>query len=116
MSVRKYVILKIFLQTYYNCDIKKCQKKLERLQPDEADMYFALANEYWGYFFKKRLNLQQAIIKKEWLEQQKYPFEDTEFYGLKDPDAFLTQEYGADYMVPKKWGHVKDYATVEINI
>lgn len=51
--------------------------------------------------------------KKAFFDQlARYPFEDKEFWGVKDYDAFLSNYYGPDYMTPKKWSHMQDYSQV----
>lgn len=54
------------------------------------------------YFYKKEL-FDNLVL---------YQFEDGKFWGIKDYDKYLQMIYGADYMIPKKWGHVGDYSKV----
>jgi phosphorylcholine metabolism protein LicD len=56
---------------------------------------------------------KRRFFKKSYFENTKlYPFEEGRFWGIGDYDSYLSDFYGADYMTPKKWGHVADYSQV----
>lgn len=42
----------------------------------------------------------------------RYRFEDADFWGIRDYDAYLKMSYGDDYMAHKKWGHIDSYDDV----
>ncbi len=68
-------------------------EKLMRSVPYDTSNYVAT---YCGIYRKNE------IVPKSWYgDGVKYPFEDTEVYGLSDADKYLTQLYG-DYMTPPK--------------
>ena len=56
---------------------------------------------------------KRRFFKKSYFEDTKlYTFGDHQFWGIGDYDSYLSDFYGADYMTPKKWGHVEDYSQV----
>lgn len=74
-------------------------KMLDRMHKMLSDMKDGpiLANVFGAW-------REKECIPVEWYgEGVTYPFEDTEFYGIKDYDSYLTKLYG-DYMTPPKSG------------
>ncbi len=74
---------------------------ISMLGSKKSDRYFCF-DVGKNYFYKKTM----------FDELEKYDFEDTCFWGLKDYDAYLNMLYGPDYMTPKKWGHIDNYDNV----
>lgn len=87
----------------------------ESLASPSSDRVIVLGTEYGEKYSEnaKRIALKQTLKKCD-LIAEKYAFEDAEFYGLKDYDAYLRIQYGEDYMTPKKWSHIEDYSRVII--
>ena len=78
-------------------DPDKCMARLHRdmVRYKKASKYGFLSNFMGAYKWR------EMFPKGIYLRRASYPFEDTEFMGPADYDAYLTQLYG-DYMTPPK--------------
>ncbi len=88
----------------------KINARIEKLMRSVAYEESNYVATYCGIYRKKE------IVPKEWYGAGiKYPFEDTEVFGLSEADKYLTQLYG-DYMIPvhdKERKHVSDVNNVQ---
>lgn len=91
----------------------RCEKKLRKLQSANSDFMLVMGNAYWrDNTAENRKKALKSVVYKGELVSERYAFEDTAFIGFKDYDAYLTREYGSDYMTPKQWAHMADYTHV----
>ena len=75
-------------------------------------MVCALGRKYSSEYFLLTCGDQFFLPRTLLDEKTLYPFENAEFWGMKDGDTYLRHRYGDDYMTPKQWGHIDDYSEV----
>lgn len=110
-------IIATFHHLRWNHIVRKHKKCFEKLQSNTSEQVLIMSNAYWKQDKEKvHAEAMRKTISKKLLLQEKYAFEDTAFYGIKDYHTYLLAEYGADYMTPKKWAHLEDYTNVVINV
>ena len=95
--------------------LRRKRKIFEHLQSKNSGFSIVLGN----FFFDEdtESNRKKAltdIVCHDLLVPVKYSFEDSEFFGFRDYDRYLSNKYGNDYMTPKKWSHISDYDHVTV--
>ena len=75
-------------------------------------MIKALGSKKSGEYFAMDVRDPYFFKKSFFDDLKKYPFENGEFWGIREYDEYLSGFYGADYMTPKRWGHIEDYSRV----
>ena len=92
---------------------KKMWKQLLDLGNNNSDYFLSLGN---AFFEGMEKDIPKSCYEKTLFDKtQKYEFEGDFFIGVLDYDSYLTQVYGRDYMVPKRFNqHVQDYSRVDL--
>ena len=68
---------------------------------------YDLNTSQYAYIMASGYGYKEAMKKEVYLNTIKEKFEDIELNIPKDYKFYLTQLYGEDYMVPKKYGYKK---------
>ena len=80
-------------------------KVMELLGSKKSGQYFEMS-----WYIKEEDTFIPAVFFDE---KKKYVFEDGEFFGPRDSDAYLSKFYGKDYMTPVKYSHITDFDNVQ---
>lgn len=76
-----------------------------------SDNYVACGNVFFPN--SNDIHIEKILYKKSIFKGEKYQFESEYFTGIENYDEYLTQEYGEDYMTPKRFNqHILDYDRV----
>lgn len=90
---------------------KSLWEKVYQLGSECDENYFIVSNIFMEGM---EYNIPRDILKKDLFRNRKqYCFEDSMFWGVEDFDAYLSQMYGLDYMIPKNYGaHTANFDNV----
>lgn len=71
---------------------RKLDKMLRKDAVNSSGVYYGNLLGHWG----RKENVPAEVM----FPQKEYRFEDKLFFGVRNPDRYLTSLYGADYMTP----------------